>query len=217
MAFIAAFTFLYAYPVAGSQVWFSSVPFAVIGIVLVRDACTGLLHDLPARAVPKIQAWFRPLAFTLIAAFLAVLVRSAYKKYTTNVALEMPGAARIRVVPESRATYHWIARNVSSCAALYSMPGLFSLNLWTAKELPTDLAMSNWLGLLTLPQQEVVVRDLIRRPGICIVYNPSLVEFWRRGQDLSKSPIANYIFREFVPIAELGGYSILKRTEETDE
>lgn len=217
IALIAAFTFLYAFPVAGAQVDFSSVPFAVIAIVLLQDAYEGVLSVMPARGVPRIRMWFEPFAFALIAVCLSLLAGLSYKRYTANVALQMPGAEKIRVAPEVRATYHWITRNVSSCASLYSMPGVFSLNLWTGKELPTDLAMSNWVGLLTLPQQEVVVRDLIRSPDLCIVYNPSNVEFWRRGQDLSKSPLANYIFREFVAVAESDGYSILRRTGKTGE
>ena len=101
MAFIAAFTFLYAFPVAGAQVGFSSVPFAVIAIVVFQDACVGLLHSLPVRQVPKIQAWFRPLAFALVAGLLAVSTRRAYKEYTTNVALEMPGAEKSASPPRS--------------------------------------------------------------------------------------------------------------------
>ena len=56
-----------------------------------------------------------------------------------------------------------------------------------------------------------MVRDLSRFPGLCIVYNPELVELWRRGQDLSRSVLAQYIRREFVAVAEFDGYYILKR------
>jgi hypothetical protein len=123
----------------------------------------------------------------------------------------MPGAARIRVEPEEAATYRWIAGQVHSCSALYSMPGQFSLNFWTALDSPTELTAGNWVGLLDARQQRSVIRDLSGYPGLCIVYNPGLVEVWRRGQDLSQSPLAQYIRTEFVTVAGSDGYYILKR------
>ena len=84
----------------------------------------------------------------------------------------MPGATRIRVVPQVAAAYRWIIRNVDSCGAIYSMPGLFSLYFWTAREPPTNLTMSNWVGMLNAAQRRVVIHDLSRYQGMCVVYSP---------------------------------------------
>jgi hypothetical protein len=46
---------------------------------------------------------------------------------------------------------------------------------------------------------------------LCIVYTPELVKAWRRGQDLSRSPLVRYIRAEFVTVAGADGNFILKR------
>jgi len=216
LCFLAVFVYLYAFPVAGSQLPFASVPAGIVAIVLLRDATLGIANSLPPAWLPLKNLRIGPaLGFTLLAALFSRELRDGYLTYRNSVSLGMPGATHIRVEPQVAATYRWITRNVDSCSALYSMPGLFSLYFWTAQKSPTELTMSNWVGLLNAAQQRAVVRDLSRYQGICIVYSPALVEFWRRGQDLSRSPLAQYIHSEFVAVAESDGYSIMKRRTAT--
>jgi hypothetical protein len=101
--------------------------------------------------------------------------------------------------------------NLDPCQAMSSVPGIFSLYFWTGKESPTGLTMNDSLGLLNDKQQRAVVAELSRYSGMCIVYSPALVEFWRRGTDFSGSPLNNYIQAEFRPTAQYDGYFIMKR------
>jgi len=43
------------------------------------------------------------------------------------------------------------------------------------------------------------------------IYSPAMIEFWRRDQVLSQSPIEQYIEAEFTRTSEHDGYFILKR------
>jgi hypothetical protein len=212
LCFLAVFTYLYAFPVAGAQVLFASVPAAIAGIVLLRDATSEIANAVPAAWRANGLYRIAPvLGCVLLIAMFAVDIYDGHRRYAGSVSLGMPGATRIRVEPREAAAYRWIADNVQSCSALYSMPGQFSLNLWTALKSPTDLTAGNWAGLLDNEQQQTVIRDLSRYPGLCIVYTPELVEAWRRGQDLSRSPLARYIRAEFVTVAGADGNFILKR------
>uniref|UniRef100_Q025S5 Glycosyltransferase RgtA/B/C/D-like domain-containing protein n=1 Tax=Solibacter usitatus (strain Ellin6076) TaxID=234267 RepID=Q025S5_SOLUE len=214
LCFLAVFTYLYAFPVAGAQVLFASVPAAIAAIVLLRDAASEIARAVPAALRANGLYRLAPaLGCVVLIALFAVDIYDGHRKYAGGVSLGMPGAARIRVEPQESAAYRWIANNVRSCSALYSMPGQFSLNLWTALKSPTDLTAGNWAGLLDNGQQQAVVRDLSRYPGLCIVYTPELVKEWGRGQDLSKSPLARYIREEFVTVAGSDGNFILKRKD----
>lgn len=209
---ITAFVSLYAYPVAGAQVGFTSLPIAMVAILLLRDTTLRIANAFFTRLPYRRALQMMPaVASLLVLVLLGRELRAAHREYGDNVSLNMPGAERIRVTPRVADDYRWMKLNLDSCAAIYSFPGLFSLYFWTAKESPTNLNMSNSIGLLNEMQQREVTRDLSRQPELCIVYNPELVEFWRRGQDLSRSPLNQYVQVEFQRTAERDGYFIMKR------
>jgi hypothetical protein len=209
---IAVFAYLYAFPVAGDQAWFAALPVAMVGILLLRDSALTITRffftELPFRRVLRIVP---AVVCLLILTILGSQLRRAYLSYENSVSLGMPGAERIRVTPKVAGLYRWMKFNLDSCPAIYSMPGLLSLYLWTDKESPTDLATGDVIGLLNDRQQRAVTRDLSRYQRMCIVYSPTLVEFWRRGQDLSRSPVLQYINAEFTATAEHDGYFIMKK------
>ena len=76
------------------------------------------------------------------------------------------------------------------------------------------LMMNDWPAFFNAKQQETIIDDLKRNSTACIVYNPALVEFLRAGQDLSLSPLANYIQKEFVRTEQRNGYYFMVRKEQ---
>jgi hypothetical protein len=146
-------------------------------------------------------------------------VRSAIRavqEYRRLTPMELAGAERIHLVANKAADYRWITASLTNaCDSNYSMPGIFSLYFWTKTEPPTELLASNWIGLLNTDQQQQVAKDLSRFQRLCVVYNASLVSFWRRGQDLSASPLARYIRDEFTPFAERDGYVVFIRKDQS--
>jgi hypothetical protein len=203
---------LYAFPVAGAQMGFTSLPTAMVAILLLRDTtlriANAFFNGLPYRRALQMSP---AIASLLVLLLLGHDLLAAHAEYRNSVSLNMPGAERIRVTAQVADVYRWMKLNLDSCGAIYSVPGLFSLNFWTGKESPTNLNMSNSIGLLNEMQQRAVTRDLSRQPELCIVYSPELIEFWRRGQDLSRSPLNQYVQAEFKPTAERDGYFIMKR------
>ena len=151
------------------------------------------------------------IASLLVLVLLGRELRAAHAEYSNSVSLNMPGAERIRVSPRVAELYRWMKLNLDSCTAVYSVPGQFSLDFWTGKDSPTNLTINNAIGLLNDMQQRAIIRDLTRYPELCIVYSPKMIEFWRRGQDLSRSPLNQYVQAEFKPTTEHDGYFIMKR------
>ena len=153
----------------------------------------------------------------VLALLMAVYVRElrrAHSEHAGLVPLGLRGAERIEVSRTDADTYQWLTSELKSrCPSFFSMPGLFSFYFWTHQAPPTMLMMNDWPAFFNAKQQEAIIGDLKRNSTACIVYNPALVEFLRAGQDLSQSPLANYIQKEFVRTEERNGYYFMVRKE----
>jgi hypothetical protein len=67
------------------------------------------------------------------------------------------------------------------------------------------------LAFIRPAQQQSIVDALSRQSGLCVVYNPELLEGFNRGQIETDPPLLHYLQAEFTPTAERDGYIILKR------
>ena len=210
LCLMSAFVALYPLPVAGSQVAFALLLTLPIVYVFLNDAVV-------VPVAKRLGGRMRMVDVAAVVVLTVVNVQYALKavqSYRELAPMALAGAERIHVDAGQAAEYQWITASLTnSCDSNYSMPGIFSLYFWTKTEPPTNLLMSNWIGLLNMDQQQAVAQDLSRFRRLCIVYNPSLVSFWRRGQDLSVSPLARYIHDGFTEFAERDGYIILIRND----
>ncbi len=213
LCLLAVYFALYPFPVAGAQV---SLPLAVMLVaaaIFIRDAWVNLtLASKPGWPTPNVRAAASTcLVLLLIMLYLRQLTLG-FKGYRSLVSLDLPGARRVHVDKFNRDTYHWLVnRSDGQCDTLFSMPGIMSLYFWTETPPPTLYLTSNWMGLMSPGQQQAAVNGLSKYRRACIVYNPGLVLFWLRGQDLSQSPLARYIKNNFVPVAENHGYYFMLR------
>ena len=166
-------------------------------------------------AVSRLAGRMKIVEVVAVVLLAIVTVRSALtaiQTYRGLTPMQLVGAERIHIAADKAADYRWITATLTnSCDSSFSMPGIFSLYFWTHTEPPTGLLMNNWVGLLNQDQQQTIVGDLSKFQRMCIVYNESLATLWRRGQDLSASPLARYIRDGFTPLAERDGYVILVR------
>jgi hypothetical protein len=55
------------------------------------------------------------------------------------------------------------------------------------------------------------VQALSNQPDLCIVYNPTFLRHFNRGQIQSDSPLLHYLQADFAPVADRDGFIILKR------
>ncbi len=211
LCLLSVFSALYMLPVAGTQVAFSLVLTIPIVCVFLDDAGGMLVTVKRSEGVIRLA---KIAAAVVLLTFNAYVALDAAQAYRRPEAMRLAGADRIHVPVQIAGDYRWMIATLNdSCDSNFSMPGIFSLYFWTNTPPPTRLLMSNWIGFLNPQQQQQVVNDLSRIQRLCIVYDPRLVEFWRRGQDVSKSPLARYIHDEFVASAKRRGYVILVRRD----
>lgn len=211
LALLAAFMTLYAFPVGGQQVTIAEMfPLCAVPVLVAEGASD--LRTLYARhtfAPPWARAAAGALTCVVLVAALAHQTRRAWWNWGGWPASGLPGASLIHLRPREIARYQWVLQQVASCPALYTFPGLLSFHLWTGRPWPTALNSNDPLALLSTAQQERVVSDLARQPGLCIVTVPALLEFFDRGQIASRPPLLRYIEENFVPIAERSPYRVL--------
>jgi hypothetical protein len=215
ISIVAVLNGIYPLPVAGADNRFSTVLMVPVLCCFIYDVAPILFTWKTAERRKRLLQWGA--AAGLAASYGAYLLISV-KEYRTLTPLNLPGAERIHVNPELAGEYQWIVRQLkSSCDSHFSMPGFFSLYFWTRTEPPTLALMSNWLGMFSAAEQQRIVEDISRIPRMCIVYNPRYVEYWRRGQSLSASPLARYIGENFTSITSRGEYSILVRKPQAQD
>jgi hypothetical protein len=79
LCLITVFVYLYAYPVAGTQAVFASVPAGILAIVLLRDAMLGIAALFPVGFIRRRAFQFAPaLASALIVILFSGELRDAY-------------------------------------------------------------------------------------------------------------------------------------------
>jgi len=221
---LAALQFLHAYPMPGSQLYWSIFPLVVVGGVCVGDgvdqislaqlslkpAATRMLRLAPTLAILVFAAW-------LCLKPLRTEVRFANARYDESVSLELPGAHRLRVNPLLAEQLQELVSGIKrNCDTFLTMPGMNSLNLLSEQEPPVELS-SPWPFFFTASEQRQVVERVRSTQRLCLVYKPDLVEFWGGyfGGQPPRRPLVKYFEMEFKPIHDYSGYILAVRKSAT--
>lgn len=199
VCFLAIFTTLYAFPVAGSQSIFSMIPLViVIGVCLYDTAITyGQFAPRTLRRPSLAVA-----TLLLLGLYVGELTRTEHL-YSNLVPLELPGSDHIHVEPTDAHLYQWLTSEVNQqCRSFFSMPGLYSLYFWTHQESPTTLTMNDWPAFFNANQQGAMLNELEQHNTGCVVFNPESVDRLSAGMDVYAGPLARYVRSEFTPVEE---------------
>ncbi len=206
---IAALMSLYSFPVAGPQTLVALALPIALAPVIAHDALIELRRrELVARATATMALRAMVAASLGIGAGLTAYVVRAY---LIGVPLDLPGAGLIRVDPDQADDLRWVTAQLSSCASSYSVPGMPSFAFWSGHPLPTTLNINDILAFTSPAQQAGIVRDLSRLPDLCVVYNPTILKRFDRGQIATDPPLLRYLRNDFVAKAERHDYVILVR------
>ena len=198
---------LYSFPVAGHQMNIATLlPIVMLPI---------LAHDVVATLPQQERRWvsFRVGCVAMALVFgLAGTIRVA-RGYFASVPLGLRGTDLIRVEREQATDLRWATEQLSSCASSYSVPGMYSFSFWTGHLPPTATNINAELNFITTARQDEIVQALSREPDLCIVYNPTQLAAYDRGQIATRPPLTRYIDAGFVQSAERHGYIILRRRQ----
>jgi hypothetical protein len=203
---------LYPFPVAGHQVDLAMVlPLMLMPVLLWDAVCEArMLGWWPWLTVDSGRRLGFIAALAAVAVFAAHTWRAA-SLYAAEVPLDLPGAAFIRVAPGQADIFRWIAGQLADCPAMFSLPGLYSINVWTRHGLLTPININNILDVISPADQQRVIQALSAQPGLCVVYQPEYLRRFDRGQIAANPPLLQYILGNFAPTAERDGFMIMKR------
>jgi len=212
LGFLALGQWLHAYPVPGSQLaWgsFLAVPLVILG---AWEAGAWLASRVPPalRAPPALVA---ARGLLLFAALLpAVVVFRSGTDYRANRPLDLPGADLIRLPEVEAARYRILSLNAALHAdTLFSMPGMFSFNLWSGRPTPTLANVTQWSRLLSPEQQQHIIDALEADPRACVIVDVQALNVLRvSGLEMS-GPLYDYLRRTFTPAFRIDTYEFRVR------
>jgi Concanavalin A-like lectin/glucanases superfamily len=184
-----------AYPVAGSQVSWSSFQVTLAAYLCLWDGFSG-----PRRAIAASHRWSHVAATAMICVGWALFDRSltpldaVRTTYASHVSLPFHGATSTRVEPAQASTFTWLVANLNGhCSDFVSLPGYNSLHVWSGLRPVTGANAGAWMHLLNDEEQIRIVEHMRRASRPCAVYHKAGVETWTT-RPIAERPLAAYVF-----------------------
>jgi len=217
LALIGMTQILHAYPVAGSQIGWGSllwIPLAAIGGQAAWASLTGSgssLQDSLGRLHTRIVA-------TLMAASVLYFTLVGWNRHSNGETLELPGAEDL-VLPESFcATARVLNANLMlHCETAFSLPGMFSFNLWSGLPAPTLANATHWVTLLSERQKQDLLEALRTERSTGLVLQRGLLDYMRERSLPLGGAASRYLQEAFNPRFAVNGYEFWLRKEQAAE
>ena len=206
VAELGANQLLQTYPVAGSQVAIASAPVVLWAFVCMSDGVEEW------RIACASQGWGkRPLGW-LVALGLVVAMWSSGTWHWGYAypSSGLRGAGWLHLPPEQARTLRQLSADIgANCSELFTTPRMASFHFWSGIAAP-DLGVTPPSSkLYTAAEGQAIVARLDRNPGVCVLYNRSLLEFWHTTPaDLEESGLAEYLLRRMPEAEVVAGYEL---------
>ena len=192
---------LHVFPVPGSQIAWGSVLLLPLAAIGAWEGAVWLAARFPA-AWPASRATALG-ARCVVAAFFAVTAwkfASVAGRYREGEHLRLPGAEMIKLPDHAAARTRVLALNaVLHADVLFSLPGMFSFNLWTDLPTPTRANVTHWFSLLDAPRQQAIIDVLEAHPRAGVIIDRGHVDFLAERSLAPKGLLYDYLVRTFEP------------------
>jgi hypothetical protein len=187
IVFVALFEILQAYPAPGAQLLSGLLTFVLVAALLAADGmrlialwtetATGRQRRFATSAVASAGV-----AVALYIAIFGLLDRShdAFHRYRSDPALELPGASMVHLIRPQAETLQGTVKAIKhqNCQTLLTVPGMNSFHLWSGVKPPTGENLTHWFIVLDSKRQQKVVDAIRNTPGLCILRNAAIIDFW---------------------------------------
>lgn len=195
---------LQAYPVAGSQAaWGSALwpPIAVIGCI---DLCRHFALRWPRSRILGLAAVS---GAALVALSITGLCARAW--WHDSLPLGLQGAHWMRPTPEITRSIQILDTNIRRESGLvFSLPGMFSFNLWSGHPSPSTANTTHWFSLLNDRQQSEIIHALAADPRATLVVQRDLLRFLLEKGYKPSGLLTDYLRVAFVPAIRVGSYDL---------
>ncbi len=213
---LAVLQALHAFPVAGSQVAWSSFMLIPVGALCVANGARGLVGLLDSAR----ERWaIGAIAVAGAAAMMLVLINIQLRQplntysasYDAGTSLDLPGARSVHLTPEESDLYRRVSLAIdANCRTLLTLPGMNSFYFWTGLQPPTGFNATAWTTLFDEDHQQRVIDATNSVRGLCVLENESLAASWSGGT-IPDEPLVRYMRQGFRPLATIGAYRLLRR------
>jgi hypothetical protein len=201
---------LHPFPVPGSQIaWgtFLSIPLATIG---AWQAAHWLVAQ-PSRLFTPKRTIAIDMMLTILLTVVAVLIGNRLAqisaRYLDSRPLDLAGAENIRLPDSTTALYRTLVFNAEAHSdVVFSLPGMFSFNLWSGLPAPTLTNVTHWFSLLDEAQQRAIIAELGRHPRACVIVQQPHLDFLRERNLTPGGPLYDYVMGEFQTAFEIEGF-----------
>ena len=206
---------LHAFPVPGSQIaWgtFLAIPLVVLG-AWQASVWIATRHG---RIFTFARAQALDLALTVVLVMVAVLTGNRLaqigSRYLESRSLELPGAEALRLPDSTTALYRLLVFNANAHSDMvFSLPGMFSFNLWAELPTPTLANVTHWFSLLNDEKQRAIIAELGKHPRACVIVQADHVDFLRQRNLTPSGPLYDYIEAEFKSAFVIDGFEFRVR------
>lgn len=215
LALLLVFQVLQMYPVAGSQMNWGSFLWLPLMALGFHEAVLALTSHRPNFA--RRFKFVLPTVAALGVIYMLWLTGWHAQRYRNSCEyLEIPGAEKLRAPEQIASALRVVAENAREHAdVLFSLPGTYSLNLWSGVPTPTLANTTHWFSLLSAEQQAAWLERIkaAERPVFVVQHNilAALINSGFRPQ----SPVLDYVRDNFQRAFAVEGYSFWVRNGRT--
>ncbi|MBS0664167.1 MAG: hypothetical protein JSR48_12955 [Verrucomicrobia bacterium] len=201
---------LHPFPVPGSQIaWgtFLALPLAAIGAWQATGWLAGR-HGQPS-TIGRLQRM--DVMLTLLLAALAVFTGDRLarigSRYFDSRPLDLAGAETLRLPDSTTALYRLLVLNATVHGdMLFSLPGMFSFNLWSQQPTPTLANVTHWFSLLDDDQQDAIIASLAAHPRACVIVQAGHLDFLRQRHLTPGGKLYDYVMSHYETAFEIDGF-----------
>ena len=138
-------------------------------------------------------------------------VQIARTNFNGLTPLNLPGSGNLRVEKErAEITQKLIAKVKPDSGTLFTVPGLYSLNIWSELPPPSGFNFTNWILHFPATTQQNVIEALKKADRPIIIWNDALLKFWGITDPLPDAPLVNFIKSRFCQTGTVGDFAILR-------
>jgi len=226
---------LQIWPLAGSQCSLAAVPLVIWGFICIGDGLDGFcealqrvgmrfesngifarLHMSGLRHHLSAGTLARALAITILFCAAAIAITSKLERgrlvheFYTLPSSDLVGAHSLHLRPASENAFLFLTASVKkNCDLLFTLPGMFSLNLWSEVQTPNGWNLTMWMKGFDLERQQAILDILQSNRRACVVENSSVIRLWQMNESQVRAlPLGRYILDRMPATAAVKGYVI---------
>ena len=175
LCFLAVLQLLIAYPVAGSQTLFGTFLLLPVAAVCLGDALAWFetrFGELPIASM-SLRAGY-PLIAVVVLAMAVNTAGKTVASYRAATPVDLRGSRWLRIDEGQAASLRWLVANLARYADRFlATTGFNTLYVWTDKEPPCLISLTNEIGLVSNEHQQALIAALTRFPDACVIYRKS--------------------------------------------